>query len=91
MNALDNVIHSERFDADRNRRAKMQRDYMDSLAEIGDFKMLADMYQSDETRGDGQQHARGCWLSGLATAMIGGAVFGLLIYAWLAGSAEVAL
>jgi hypothetical protein len=91
MNALDNIIRSDRFDADRERRAKMQREYVEGIAETGDFKMLADMHQSEETRGDGVQKARGCWLDGLATALIGGMLFGLLVYAWVAGIVEVGL
>ncbi len=84
-----NVIHDTRFDADRERRAKMQRDYADGIAEIGDNQMLADMHQRDETRGDGVQKARGCWLDGLATALIGGMLFGIFLYALLAGPVDM--
>lgn len=75
-----NVIHTNRFDTDRERRAKMQDEYRRGLAELN--APLPDMEQLDATRGPDPvgEDVR----TVIATVLIGAVVFGMLVWAVIA-------
>ena len=80
----DNVIRSPGFDEQRNRRARHLREYGEHLDELNGYPPLP--VTRDDVRGDDIST-----MTKAATLIVGGLVFAIFLYAWLAGSQDISL
>ena len=80
----DNVIRSPRFDADRNRRARHLREYGEHLDELNGYPPLPVTREAPVADDIST-------MTKAATLIVGGLVFAIFLYAWLAGPVEVSL
>lgn len=71
---------SDHFGTDRNRQARIDREYVDHMQDIN----ASFPAQLDVTRGDGVIKARGCWLSLMVAWACTVAPVGMLIWALVA-------
>lgn len=76
-----NVIRTNRFDTDRERRAKMQDEYRKGLADLN----AAPMEQLEVTRGPDPIGDDVSTMMKWAGIIVGALVFSIFLYAWIVG------
>ena len=79
-----NIIRTNRFDSDRNRRAALSREYEDGMRELN----ARYPEQLEETRGPDPLHDDISIMARIAGLILGGLVFAIFLYAWIAGPIE---
>lgn len=84
---MSNIIRTDRFDHQRNRRARHVREYDEGMRELN-ARYPA---QLEETRGPDPLHDDISIMARIAGLILGGLVFAIFLYAWLAGPIEVTL
>ena len=81
------VIHTNRFDHQRNRRARHVREYDEGMRELN----ARYPEQLEATRGPDCIDDDVSFMMRVAGVIVGGLVFAIFLYAWLAGPIEVTL
>lgn len=81
------VIRTNRFDSDRNRRAAHDREYDEGMRETN----ARYPEQLEATRGPDCIDDDVSFMMRVAGVIVGGLVFAIFLYAWLAGPIEVTL
>ena len=81
------VIRTNRFDSDRNRRARHVREYDEGMRETN----AKYPEQLEATRGPDCIDDDVSFMMRVAGLIVGGLVFAIFLYAWLAGPIEVTL
>lgn len=83
----DNIIRTTRFDQQRNRRAAHVREYEEGMRELN----AKYPEQLEATRGPDCIDDDVSFMMRVAGLIVGGLVFAIFLYAWLAGPVEVTL
>ena len=81
-----NIIRTNRFDSDRNRRAAHVREYDEGMRELN--APPPDMAQLPQTRGPDCIDDDVSFMLRVAGVIVGGLVFAIFLYAWIAGPIE---
>ena len=81
------VIHTNRFDSARNRRARHVREYDQGRCDL-DARNPGQMVA---TRWPDPLHDDISMMACIAGVIVGGLVFAIFLYAWIAGPIEVTL
>lgn len=79
-----NIIRTVRFDSDRDRRARHVREYDEGMRELN----ARYPEQMEATRGPDHLHDDISMMARIAGVIVGGLVFGIFLYAWMAGPIE---
>ena len=78
------VIHTNRFDAQKNRRARHVREYDEGMRELN----ARYPEQLEATRGPDCIDDDVSFMLRVASVIVGGLVFAIFLYAWMAGPIE---
>jgi len=78
------VIHTNRFDAQKNRRARHVREYDEGMRELN----ARYPEQLEATRGPDCIDDNVSFMLRVASVIVGGLVFAIFLYAWMAGPIE---
>lgn len=79
-----NIIRTNRFDSDRNRRARDVREYDEGMRETN----AKYPEQLEATRGPDCIDDDVSFMMRVAGVIVGGLVFAIFLYAWIAGPIE---
>lgn len=85
----DNIIRTTRFDHQRDRRAAHVREYDEGMRELN--APPPDMVQLPQTRGPDCIDDDVSFMMRVAGLIVGGLLFAIFLYAWIAGPIEVTL
>lgn len=83
----DNIIRTNRFDHQRDRRAAHVREYDEGMRETN----ARYPEQLEATRGPDCIDDDVSFMLRVASVIVGGLVFAIFLYAWIAGPVEVTL
>lgn len=84
---MGELIRTNRFDHQRDRRARHVREYDEGMRELN----ARYPEQMEATRGPDPLHDDISMMARIAGVIVGGLVFAIFLYAWIAGPIEVTL